>query len=125
MFEDIVFAASSEKKATIETTNIRCSNEKFIRFQEDCLGFKLLGHTEELETKFTFNSKESGGCTPIRMSPNLKQAICVAFNNFDWIVENLTGKDTPHDAGIAYQYSIQKLHPCLNNSTDTSSVDLK
>lgn len=59
------------------------------------------------------------------MSPNLKQAICIAFNNFDWIMENLTGKDTPYDAGIAYQNSIQKLDPCLNNGTDTSSVDLK
>ena len=38
------------------------------------------------------------------MSPNLKQAIRVALNNFDWIVENLTGKDTLRDAGIAYQY---------------------
>ena len=59
------------------------------------------------------------------MSPNLKQAICVAFNNFDWIVENLAGKDTLNDAGIAFQYSIQTLDPYLNNSTDTTSVNLK
>ena len=47
----------------------------------------------------------------------------VAFDNFERFVETLTGKDTLFETvGIAYQSSIQQLHPFLNNSADSSRV---
>ena len=83
------------------------------------------GHTasyhtiEELETELTFQATESGNCTPTGMSLHSVQATGVAFDNFDRFVETLTGKDILHDTvGIAYQSSIQELHPYLSISTD-------
>ena len=57
------------------------------------------------------------------MSLNLEQATDVTFNNLDRFVETLTRKNTlfVDTIGIAYQSSIQQLHPNLRNSTDTSS----
>ena len=41
-------------------------------------------------------------------------------------METLTGTDTLFDTvGIAYQSSIQQLHPYLNNSTYTSSASFE
>ena len=48
--------------------------------------------------------------------------IGVAFDKFDRFVETLTGKDTLFNTvGIGYQSPIQQLHPCLNNSIDSSA----
>ena len=41
-------------------------------------------------------------------------------------METLTGKDTQHNkVAIAYQSSIQQLHPCVTNSTNASSADFE
>ena len=78
---------------------------------------------KELETELTFQETESDNCTPTRMSLNSEQATCFTFDNLDRFVETLTGENTLFDpVGIAYQSSIQQLHPYLNNSTDTSSA---
>ena len=57
------------------------------------------------------------------MSLHSGQRTSVTFGNFDRLVETLTGKGTLHDiVGIAYQSSIQELHPCLSISTNASSA---
>ena len=79
--------------------------------------------TKELETGLTFQETESDNCTPTGISLTSEQATSVTFDNLDRFVETLTGKDTLFDTvGIAYQSSIQQLHPYLNNSMDTSSA---
>ena len=88
------------------------------------LGHIASYHTiKKLETGLTFQETESDNCTPTGMSLNLEQATDVTFNNLDRFVETLTRKNTlfVDTIGIAYQSSIQQLHPYLRNSTDTSS----
>ena len=74
-----------------------------------------LGHSiryttaEELETGLIFVESNREQVTPTGMNLAAILATDVAFNNFDRLVETISGKDTLHDtAGIAHQLSTEE-----------------
>ena len=60
--------------------------------------------TEELETELTFADTSSSKISPPDLVPDSSLTVGIAYDNFDWFVETLSGKNTLHDTvGIAYQ----------------------
>lgn len=55
-----------------------------------------------------------------------EQATGVPFDNFDRFLETFTDKDTFYDTvSIAYQPSIQQLHPCFISTGTSSEIGVK
>ena len=68
---------------------------------EDCVSYHII---EEVESEATFESTNRSLLTPIRMKLNPRCGTGVAWDNFDWFDETITGKETLHDTvGITYQ----------------------
>lgn len=74
------------------------------------LGFRISYHvTEEVETGLAYAVSAQNSVLPIGLIPQ-KPYLCtgVAFDNFDRLIETITGKDTLHDTnGIVYQNFLQ------------------
>ena len=90
------------------------SNKKFNWKQKKC-SLNCYEHcanyttTEELETERTFSLYSENFITPPEMKRSLNLCIGLAFDNFDWLVEISTGKDTLHDTlCIAYQHQTEE-----------------
>ena len=78
---------------------------------EDCASYHII---EEVESEVTFESTNRSLLTPIRMKLNPRCGTGVAWDNFDWFDETITGKETLHDTvGITYQ--LQRKNQWIKN----------
>ena len=60
--------------------------------------------TEELETELTFTATSASKISLADLVPDSSLTVGMAYDNFDWFVETLSGKNTLHNTvGIVYQ----------------------